>query len=71
MNRTSEQNGVVAVPPAEHVLDALADPVSVLDQYGTIIAVNQAWRDFGRANGGNEQGTSEQTTSTYATAPLG
>jgi PAS domain S-box-containing protein len=52
MNRTSERNGVVAVPPAEHVLDALADPVAVLDQSGTIIAVNKAWRDFGQANSG-------------------
>jgi PAS domain S-box-containing protein len=56
MNRTSKRNGFVAVPPAEHVLDALAGPVAVLDQYGTIIAVNQAWRDFGRANSGNEAG---------------
>jgi PAS domain S-box-containing protein len=53
MNRTSKQNGVVAIPPAEHVLDALSGPVAVLDQFGTIIAVNQAWRDFGRANSGN------------------
>jgi PAS domain S-box-containing protein len=56
MNRTSEQNGVVAIPPAEHVLDALAGPVAVLDQYGNIIAVNRAWRDFGRANSGSEAG---------------
>nr|WP_281381348.1 PAS domain S-box protein [Microvirga lupini] len=50
MNRTSERNGIVAIPPAEHVLDALAGPMAVLDQSGTIIAVNQAWRDFGQAN---------------------
>src|SRR3712207_1614932 len=56
MNRTSERNGIVTIPPAEHVLDALADPVAVLDQSGSIIAVNRAWRDFGRANGGNGTG---------------
>lgn len=54
MNRTSERNGFVAVPPAEHVLDALAGPVAVLDRSGTIIAVNQAWRDFGRENSGKD-----------------
>lgn len=54
MNRTSERNGFVAVPPAEQVLDALAGPVAVLDQSGTIIAVNQAWRDFGLANSGRD-----------------
>ncbi|MBF9197972.1 PAS domain S-box protein [Microvirga terrestris] len=54
MNRTSERNGFVAVPPAEQILDALAGPVAVLDQSGTIIAVNQAWRDFGRTNSGKD-----------------
>jgi PAS domain S-box-containing protein len=54
MNRTSKRNGVVAIPPAEQVLDALAGPVAVLDGSGTIIAVNQAWRDFGRANSGRD-----------------
>lgn len=54
MNRTSEQNGIVAIPPAGHVLDALAGPVAVLDRSGTIIAVNEAWRDFGRANSGRD-----------------
>lgn len=50
MNRASEQNGIVQVPPAQHILDALAGPVAVLDPTGTIIAVNQAWHDFGQAN---------------------
>ncbi|WP_052002656.1 PAS domain S-box protein [Microvirga sp. BSC39] len=54
MNRTSKRNGFVEVPPAEHVLDALAGPIAVLDQSGTIIAVNQAWRDFGIANSGKD-----------------
>jgi PAS domain S-box-containing protein len=50
MNRMSEQNGFVAVPPAQRILDALAGPVAVLDQAGTIIAVNRAWHEFGQAN---------------------
>ena len=50
MNRTSEQNGFVAAPPAQCILDALAGPVAVLDQAGTIIAVNRAWHEFGQAN---------------------
>ncbi len=33
------------------VLDALTAHVCVLDEQGTILAVNQAWRDFATANG--------------------
>jgi PAS domain S-box-containing protein len=54
MNRTSEQNGIVPVPPAQHILDALTGPVAVLDQTGAIIAVNKAWRTFGEANQARE-----------------
>jgi diguanylate cyclase (GGDEF)-like protein/PAS domain S-box-containing protein len=32
-------------------MDALAIHICVVDQYGLILAVNQAWRDFGRING--------------------
>jgi PAS domain S-box-containing protein len=46
----SEQNGIPAVPAAQSVLDAVAAAIAVLDPYGTIVATNQAWRDFGRAN---------------------
>ncbi|MFC1455347.1 PAS domain S-box protein [Microvirga arabica] len=52
MNQTSKRNGVVAIPPAEQVLDAMAGPIAVLDWSGTIIAVNRAWREFGCANSG-------------------
>lgn len=51
MRRISEQNGIVEIPPAQHILDALAGPVAVLDPAGTIVAVNRAWHDFGTANG--------------------
>ncbi len=33
------------------VLDALDANIAVLDQYGTILAVNTSWERFGRANG--------------------
>jgi diguanylate cyclase (GGDEF)-like protein/PAS domain S-box-containing protein len=32
-------------------VDALAAGIAILDQYGTIIAVNRAWRQFARQNG--------------------
>jgi PAS domain S-box-containing protein len=41
------------------VLDALATHIAVLDEAGTIIAVNRAWREFGRANGATAQQVSE------------
>jgi len=46
----SEQNGIPAIPSAQGVLDAVAAPIAVLDQSGTIVATNQAWQDFGQAN---------------------
>lgn len=33
------------------VLDALPSNIAMIDQHGTIIAVNEAWRRFGRDNG--------------------
>ena len=50
MHQKSEQNGSVPAPSAQSILDALTDPVALLDQGGTIIAVNQAWLEFGGAN---------------------
>ncbi len=38
---------------ADAVLDALPDATAVLDQTGTIIAVNKAWRMFTTDNGGD------------------
>ncbi len=35
------------------VLDSLGEHIAVLDGRGVIVAVNEAWRRFGRANGGN------------------
>ena len=36
---------------ARATLDALSDHLAILDETGTIIAVNQAWRAFAQANG--------------------
>lgn len=36
-------------------LDALPESVAVLDEVGTIVAVNRAWRDFALANGGSAE----------------
>jgi PAS domain S-box-containing protein len=46
----SEQNGIPAIPSAQGILDAVAAPIAVLDQSGTIVATNRAWDDFGQAN---------------------
>lgn len=40
---------------ANSVLDALAAQVAVLDGDGTIVAVNEAWKRFGRANGCSDE----------------
>jgi len=42
---------------AAAVLDALPDATAVLDQTGTIIAVNHTWRMFALDNGGTATGT--------------
>ena len=40
---------------AHAVLNALRTEVAVLDEAGTIVAVNRAWLDFGLANGADAQ----------------
>lgn len=44
---------------ARFALDGLSTHIAIIDQDGTINAVNQAWRVFARANGGDEKKTSE------------
>ena len=41
----------VPIPPAQSILDALTMAVALLDADGTIVAVNEGWRAFARANG--------------------
>jgi hypothetical protein len=36
---------------AQAAIDSLQEHICVLDKAGSIIAVNQAWRDFAQANG--------------------
>ena len=40
-------------------LDALPDEICVLDEAGTVISVNRAWRAFAEANGGRPEQLSE------------
>ena len=35
------------------VMDALTNHIAVMDEHGTILAVNEAWRQFTRENGGD------------------
>lgn len=42
---------------AATLLDAMPDATAVLDPFGTIVAVNQAWRMFSVDNGGTPQRT--------------
>ncbi len=44
---------------AHSTLDALSAHIAILDQRGTIIAVNEAWRKFARANSATDQEVSE------------
>jgi two-component sensor histidine kinase len=41
----------VPIPPAQSILDALTVAVALLDENGTIVAVNEGWCAFARANG--------------------
>jgi len=38
---------------AHATVDALSGSLAIVDESGTILAVNRAWRDFARANSGN------------------
>ncbi|HEX8353971.1 MAG TPA: PAS domain S-box protein, partial [Pyrinomonadaceae bacterium] len=44
---------------ARATLDALAEHVAVLDERGTILAVNRAWREFAAANSQSARGLAE------------
>lgn len=44
----------VTLPFAEELLDALNIEIAVLDESGTIVAVNEAWRRFARQRDGNQ-----------------
>jgi PAS domain S-box-containing protein len=49
--QAAERKLLAAHQLAQSTLDALKDNICVLDEDGAIIAVNNAWREFGVANG--------------------
>ena len=44
-------SGAATEPPLQGALDTLSAQIAVLDPRGVIVAVNRAWRRFGRQNG--------------------
>jgi len=51
ISEESRRSVVADVAFYRAVLDALPASIAVVDSYGTIVAVNSAWRRFGEANG--------------------
>jgi PAS domain S-box-containing protein len=43
----------------QSTLDSLSAHIAIIDETGTIVAVNKAWRDFARANGATTQNYAE------------
>src|SRR5918997_1818642 len=43
----------------QRTLDSLSAHIAIIDETGTIVAVNKAWRDFARANGAAAQNYAE------------
>jgi PAS domain S-box-containing protein len=53
-----QQDLLEAEELARSTLDGLSAHIAIIDQDGTILAVNQAWRDFAKDNGGDADKTS-------------
>jgi len=51
---------------AQSTIDALSSHICVLDQNGTIIAVNKAWRNFAEANGPSHRSEAGTLVGTYS-----
>lgn len=51
MRRPSHKTLEQSTPFIRTILDSLADHVAVLDSHGTIVAVNEAWKEFAIQNG--------------------
>jgi PAS domain S-box-containing protein len=49
--KRAEENMVAAITLSRDILDSLDSTVAVVDEHGTIVAVNRAWRQFAEANG--------------------
>jgi PAS domain S-box-containing protein len=54
-----QQNLLEAEELARSTLDGLSAHIAIIDQDGTILAVNQAWQDFSVENGGDAERTNE------------
>lgn len=54
-----EQSLIQAENMARSTLDGLSAHIAIIDQTGKILAVNQAWREFSAANGGDSRKTNE------------
>src|SRR5919206_917382 len=49
--QTARQEEVQRSADRQRTLDSLSAHIAIIDETGTIVAVNKAWRDFARANG--------------------
>ncbi|MGA2060234.1 MAG: hypothetical protein ABSG67_07105 [Thermoguttaceae bacterium] len=54
---------------APSIIDALSAHIAILEQAGTIIAVNRAWREFAEANSLVPSNVCEGANSSQGTAP--
>lgn len=57
--RRAEEGARAAQQLSQATLDSIPEQVCVVDERGTILAVNAAWRAFARANGAHEGATLE------------
>jgi PAS domain S-box-containing protein len=49
--RTVHKNQMHYIQPIQAIIDALPGNISVIDEQGTIVAVNASWNDFAEQNG--------------------
>jgi PAS domain S-box-containing protein len=54
-----EQALIASEELSRSTLNGLPAHIAIIDQKGTILAVNQAWKDFARENGGDPEKTNE------------
>jgi PAS domain S-box-containing protein len=57
--QTARQEEVQRSADRQRTLDSLSAHIAIIDETGTIVAVNKAWRDFARANGAAAQNYAE------------
>jgi PAS domain S-box-containing protein len=57
--QTARQEEAQRSADRRQTLDSLSAHIAIIDETGTIVAVNKAWRDFARANGAAAQNYAE------------